>query len=76
MLEVYASRSQQRAGRIAIGAQCYNPATQSFYKLLECVMPASDSEGADFEFERTLDKCLAAGYTYCPTPNNYEEGKL
>lgn len=69
VIDVYASSSNQRAGRIAIGAQYYNPKTCSYCKVLECVMPSIDKEGADFEFGRTIDKCLSAGYSLWPSAN-------
>ena len=64
MVEVYAMPSMTHVGHVAVGAKVYNPLMLGYFKLTECLLPVKDTSGIDFEFERTIDKCLNSGLAY------------
>lgn len=64
MAIVYRRKSCRRHGMTRIGIQVFNQISGLFQTLTETLLPTADDVGLDLELERTIDKALAAGYSF------------
>lgn len=61
---IYRRHSFKRCRTTVMGVQVFNQITGLFQTLTETSLPTADDTGCDFEFERILDKALAAGFVF------------